>query len=167
MAEQRADGGQVDAVAHEFRGEGVAQGVGGDLVVEPDLLAEFLQHALSFPRGERLVVLPGKERRRSGGGEASGRVELQELGDAFFGHGVQGHGAGAASLGDGIREPDFIARLAVEGDEVDVEFAGFTDAKPRVVEEQDQQIVPFPEGAVEVDATKEPFDLVGFHSEHS
>ena len=152
MAEQRSDGGEGGAVADEFGGEGVPEGVGGGLGGEAYLFAQVLQDALGFAHGDTAVVLPDEDGRDRGGGEAAFGVECEELGHAGLGIFVQWDDPGPAGLGVMGGEVEFGSWLPVVGDLVDGETAGFTDAKAGVIDEPDQKVIPSPEGATEVDA---------------
>ena len=59
---------------------------------------------------------------------------------------------GLSGFGEVGWEVEFVPWGFVVGDQVDGEATGFPDPESRVEEEQDQEIVSSPEGALEIDA---------------
>ena len=119
---------------------------------EADLFAEILQDALSFAYRQATVVFPDEERSDWRGGEAAFGVEGQKLGYAGASDIVERDDPGLTGFGEMGGQMEFFSWSAVIGDEVDGETTGFSYPEPRVEEEQDEEIISSPEGALEIDA---------------
>ena len=116
------------------------------------LFAEVLQDALGFARGKFAVIAPDEERGDWGGGEAAFGVEGEELGHAGLSDTVERDDPGLSGFGEMSWEMELISRLPIVSDKVDGETTGFSYPEPRVEEEQDEEIISSPEGALEIDA---------------
>ena len=62
MAKKLFDGVEIRAGDQEVRAKVVTEGVRGEQLAEPNLLAQFLEGPLNFAAGDGFVVFPWEER---------------------------------------------------------------------------------------------------------
>jgi hypothetical protein len=92
-----------------------------------------------------------KEWRRGSRGKATRVVEGDDLADAGLGHPVERNYPTPGSFADRRRQVEILARLAIESDQVDDQPRAFPDAQTGMVEKQNQEVIPTPEGRFEID----------------
>lgn len=159
VAEDGLDGAEVGAVHEEVGGEGVAEGVGGDVFGDAGLFGVFLDDAFDGAGGEAAVVA-------GGGGEAGVFAVVEEEGGegVFADFEVLGdfEGGGFADE-DGAVFFAFAADgefAAVEIDGVAIEGDEFGDAEAGGEEEFDDGAVAEAGFGVGGDGVEEGFDFV-------
>ena len=98
------------------------------------------------------MVFPDEERGQRSDRETPLGIEGQELGHAGLSDIVERDDPGLSGFGEMSWEMELISRLPIVSDKVDGETTGFSYPEPRVEEEQDEEIISSPEGALEIDA---------------